>query len=83
MMTTRATGETHYVKFMITLLFTVINSIVSEHPEQSSEYFNLISRLLAYLASNRTTLNNVQALLSQEVDLLSKTRVKVRVNFNS
>ena len=54
---TRATGETAHVKMMNTLLFTVINSLVAEHEQQSSEYFHLISRLLSFLSSHRKLLH--------------------------
>ena len=77
MITTRATGETQYIKFMITLLFTVISNLVNQYPEQTSEYFLLMSRLLSYLASNRLSMTNINTLLGQEVDLLNKTRIKV------
>ena len=52
---------------MVTLLFTVITGLANERAEQSTEYFQLLTRLLAYLATAGVTLNNVHTLLAKEV----------------
>ena len=64
---TRSTNDHNNVKFMVTLLFTVITGLANERAEQSTEYFQLLTRLLAYLATAGVTLNNVHTLLAKEV----------------
>ena len=68
---------------MNTIMFTVINSLVLQHEQQSSEYFMLISRLLNFLSGHRINLTNIQALLTQQIELLGKVRREVAETFET
>ena len=80
LMTSRGTTDTTMVKMMVTLLFTVINSLADEFAEQSAEYFMLLTRLLSYLSTNSVILSNSGALLNKEIEFLSNVRQSVLVS---
>ena len=77
LMTSRATSDTTQVKMMVTVMFTIINSLAEEFADQSGEYFLLLTRLLAYLSSNGVVLSNSGALLSRETEILAGVRRSV------
>ena len=83
MMTSRATSDVTQVKMMVTLLFTVINSLAEEFADQSAQYFLLLTRLLSYMNTNSIGLNNSGALLSREIELLANVRQSVLVTGNT
>jgi len=74
---TRATSDSTQVKMMVTLLFTVVNTLAKEWAEQSAEYFLLLTRLLSYLSSNGVVLTNSGALLAKEIETLATVRQNV------
>jgi ubiquitin carboxyl-terminal hydrolase 9/24 len=76
MATLATTSHTQSIKFMVQLLFTVNlgTTLVTEQQAQSGEYFQLVARLLAYLAASGATLSNLPTLLAQEVELLARAR---------
>ena len=79
MATLATTSHTQSIKFMVQLLFTVNvgSSLVTEHQAQSGEYFQLVARLLAYLAASGASLTNLPTLLAQEVELLASARASM------
>ena len=77
LITSRATSDTTHVKMMVTVMFTIINSLAEEFADQSSSYFFLLTRLLSYLSSNSVVLNNSGALLSRETEILASVRQSV------
>jgi ubiquitin carboxyl-terminal hydrolase 9/24 len=82
MATLATTGHTQSIKFMVQLLFTVNvgSSLVTENQAKSSEYFQLVARLLAFLAASGATLANLPTLLAQEVEVLNRARAAVALN---
>ena len=50
-------AEPQPIRFFITLLFTVLNSTATENASQSSEYFSLLSRLLASASASGVAMN--------------------------
>ena len=63
-----ATTDDTQVKMMVTLLYTVINTLAKELADQSAEYVLLLTRLLSYLSTNGVVLSNTGALLSKEIE---------------
>ncbi|XP_066928951.1 ubiquitin carboxyl-terminal hydrolase 9X-like [Clytia hemisphaerica] len=76
MIASKCTGIDKPLKFFIQLLFTVRDSKVTKYPDQSSEYFNLLCRLLNYGRSVDLALNNATKILEQELSWIKNVQVK-------
>lgn len=62
----------------ITLLFTVLNTTVTENAKQSHEYFQLLCRLLNFAHMSGCPLTTAETLLNVEIAWLKKVRDNVK-----
>lgn len=70
----RCSGEQQPIRYFITLLFTVLSSSATENAYKSSEYFLLLSRLLAFASASSMPLNTAESLLATEITWLKKVQ---------
>eukprot|EP00795_Rhopilema_esculentum_P016175 gene16175-7538_t len=71
LMATKCTNGDKPIRFFIQLLFTVRDTVASEHAGASCEYFGLLCRLLNFGRINELQLNNSEAILGQEISWLA------------
>ncbi|XP_070538663.1 ubiquitin carboxyl-terminal hydrolase 9X-like isoform X2 [Ptychodera flava] len=60
--------------FFITLCFTVLQSTAKDNAKSSSEYFNLLCRLLDFQCRANAPFPNSETLLNNEIEWLKKVR---------
>lgn len=69
-------GDNKPLKFFIQLLLTVRDNKVTKYPRQSSEYFNLLCKLLCYGRSIELQLTNATKILQQELEWIKAVQKK-------
>ncbi|KAK3589909.1 hypothetical protein CHS0354_034922 [Potamilus streckersoni] len=77
LMATKCSSSQCPLVFFITLLFTVLSNVVTEHAKQASEYFQLLCRLLNFACSTDVKLPNTEKYLDKEIAWLKKVRDQV------
>ncbi|XP_059479532.1 probable ubiquitin carboxyl-terminal hydrolase FAF-X isoform X3 [Neocloeon triangulifer] len=78
LISTWCTGNQQPLQFCITLLFTVLNTTVLEHADQSHEYFQLLCRLLNFAFVSNCPLPTAETLLNNEIAWLKQVRENVK-----
>ncbi|KAL1140578.1 hypothetical protein AAG570_000508 [Ranatra chinensis] len=72
-------SNTHQaLQFSITLLFSVLNTTVIDYAKNSSEYFQLLCRLLNFALLYGCPLPSAESLLNSEIKWLNSTKEKVK-----
>ncbi|KAK7089931.1 ubiquitin carboxyl-terminal hydrolase 9X-like isoform X2 [Littorina saxatilis] len=74
LMATKCLNNNVPLIFIITLLFTVLQSTAKEYAKQSHDYFSLLCRLLSYAAGSEAPLPTSETLLNNEIQWLKKVR---------
>ncbi|XP_066267004.1 ubiquitin carboxyl-terminal hydrolase 9X-like isoform X4 [Branchiostoma lanceolatum] len=64
--------------FFITLLFTVLSGTAKDHARSSTEYFQLLCRLLNYACASNAPLPTAEVLLNNEIQWLKRVRDMVQ-----
>ncbi|XP_025080256.1 LOW QUALITY PROTEIN: probable ubiquitin carboxyl-terminal hydrolase FAF-X [Pomacea canaliculata] len=77
LMATRCTSSHVPLIFLITLLFTVLQTTAKDNAKQSHEYFSLLCRLLSYAGASEAQLATAETLLNNEITWLKKVRDQV------
>ena len=74
---TRCSGDQHPIRFFTTLLFTVLDTTVPDNASQCSEYFQLLSRLLAFASATSVAIPTTENSLNREIKWLKNVKVNV------